>query len=67
MAAPYKSRAQIDKMRTFVAEGKITQEHFDACMALTVDHEKLPERLHEKKEPKEKKSTMTPEPGPDFG
>lgn len=52
-ATAFKSKAQIEKFKTFVSEGKMTQEHFDECMALTKDAENLPERLHPKKDKKE--------------
>lgn len=48
-AKPYKSRAQVDKMRAFSESGQITKAAFDAAMAVTPPYEELPERLHEKK------------------
>lgn len=50
----FKSKAQMEKFKTFVGEGKITQEDFDKMMGET-DVKRLPERLHEKKEKKESK------------
>jgi DNA mismatch repair ATPase MutS len=53
MSKPFVSKAQIERCRKLVAEGKMSQESFDAALAATPDHERLPERIHPKKEPKE--------------
>lgn len=55
MAAGFKSKAQIARCEQLVKDGKMTQEYFDECMRLTHDSDKLPERLHPKREKKEKK------------
>lgn len=55
MAKPFASKAQMDRCKRLVEEGKMTQESFDASLALTPHPDKLPERLHPKKEPKETK------------
>ena len=48
---PFKSHAQMERCKQLVAEGKMTQDQFDASLAET-DVENLPERIHPKKEPK---------------
>jgi hypothetical protein len=45
----FASIAQMERCRTLVAEGTMTQERFDACAGVT-DIPNLPERLHPKKE-----------------
>lgn len=61
MGAAFKSKAQMERCRRLVAEGTVTQDYFDECLALTPTPDALPERLHPKKEPKKKESE------PDFG
>lgn len=51
-AQGFKSKAQIEHFRKLVAKGAYEQSAFDEAMALTPNHEDLPERLHPKKEEK---------------
>lgn len=44
---PFATIAQMERCRTLVAEGEMTQERFNACAAVT-DVPNLPERLHPK-------------------
>lgn len=50
---PFKSIAQREKMKEFVKQGKITQAQYDEMAKETPDD--LAERIHPKREPKEKK------------
>jgi hypothetical protein len=52
----------MERCKTLVAEGKMTQKTFDESLALTKDLEKLPERLHPKKEKKDADIDFGPEP-----
>jgi len=49
MAKPFASKAQIERCRRLVEEGKITQVAFDEALAATPNVEELPDRLHPKK------------------
>ena len=48
--AGFKSKAQRERCKTLVAEGKMTQDQFDRYEAETQNLDSLPERLHPKKE-----------------
>jgi hypothetical protein len=47
-AKPFASLAQMERCKRLVAEGIVSQESYDASLAVT-DVENLPERLHPKK------------------
>lgn len=53
MAKPFASKAQMERSRSLVDQGVITQAQFDESLAAT-DQANLPERLHPKKPKKEK-------------
>lgn len=53
MASAFKSKAQMERCRQLVTDGKMTQEAFDESLKLTEKPEQLPERLHPKREKKE--------------
>jgi len=53
MAKPFASKAQMERSRSLVDQGVLTQAQCDEQLAAT-DLEKLPERLHPKKPKKEK-------------
>lgn len=50
MAKPFVSKAQLERTRRLVSEGKVSQASFDESLAATPDHESLPDRLHPKKD-----------------
>lgn len=62
MAKPFVSRAQMDRCKRLVEEGKMPQSVFDESMAITPDADKLPERLHPKKEVPAPVAVETPTP-----
>jgi hypothetical protein len=45
----FKSKAQMERCERLVKEGKMSQEQFDRHYKET-DHQKLPHRIHPKKE-----------------
>jgi hypothetical protein len=49
LSAPWKSKAQRERCRKLVAEGKMKQEAWDRYEAATPNVDALPERLHEKR------------------
>lgn len=53
MSKPFLSKAQMERSRTLIDQGIITQAQFDASLAATKDVDGLPERLHPKKPKKE--------------
>lgn len=55
----FASIAQMERCKTLVADGVMSQERFDACAAVT-DIPNLPERLHPKKETKAEPETKAP-------
>lgn len=57
MAKPFASKAQMERFRRLAAEGVISQKEFDDSLAMTPDPDKLPERLHPKKEKPKKENS----------
>lgn len=55
----FKSEAQREKMKELLKDGKITQEAYDKH-AMETGMQKLPERLHPKKEESETKKEEKP-------
>lgn len=57
MAKPFVSKAQMERFRKLVQEGKVTQAAFDESLALTDRPDDLPERLHPKAEEKAERTS----------
>lgn len=53
MAKPFVSKAQMERSRKLVQQGVITQEQFDESLKATPEPDKLPERIHPKKDESE--------------